>query len=139
MGYRTKDGRHYVFDEGPQTFEKAVQDATGAIYQDYYADVRYLGDDLVERARDGEFYTEEDLMEALEQSVDGSQRVIYTFQAKLGLLVSENADYGIEELGAESFDWSDGIPYSALMYYALRQDVTDYLDREYDLEEVFED
>jgi hypothetical protein len=64
---------------------------------------------------------EEGFREYLEQSVDGCQEVIYTFQAKLALLSSNNEDAMSEELGEEG-------TVEQRAYFAILADVRDLLD-----------
>lgn len=52
-----------------------------------------------------------------------SQRVIYPWQAKLGMLCTNNEDAYLE-LG---FDFSDGIDWSKMMFCAMEQDVQSYI------------
>lgn len=116
-----------------------VNDALTVIRKTYYDEVRTWASDFDKRIAEGEWEDREDFIEAFDQEIDGSQRVIYTFQARLGLLASDNEDAGIEELGPESFDWSAGIPYSQLMFFAFRQDIIDAMESDIDDDETFED
>ena len=104
-------------------------EAISALTREYYSEVNRWADDYAKEIEDGEFEDRDEFIERLEQDVDGAQRVIYTFRAQIGLLVSDNADAGIDELGVESFDWSGGIPWSGLMYWAFRADILEALDR----------
>jgi hypothetical protein len=117
------------YSAGPRTpTETEVNDALAVLRRDYYADVRGLVDAWRE-ARDwhrtnkpGEAF---DAGDALHQVVDSSQRVIYTYQARVGLLCTDNADACEEELGEK--------PESpeAAMFWALMADVRELLGDEY--------
>lgn len=108
---------------------RKVDNAIQVIKADYYKDVASHADDFIERIRSGEWDDRDDFFDSFDEEIDGAARVIYTWNAKLGLLVSDNEDAGIEELGVDSFDWSSGTPYSALMLYAFRQDIIEAMDR----------
>ncbi len=73
-----------------------VDEAVSAIRRDYYQDVLSMAKDLAERMKAGEV---EDFEDALHEDCDGCARVIYTFQAKLGLLASDNEDAAEDSLG----------------------------------------
>lgn len=109
--------------------EVTVDEATSAITKDYYADVRGVGDDIIRAIKDGEITDPDSADTYLHETIDGTRRVIYTWQARLGLLASENADAYFDE-GLSDLDCSEGIPYEQLMYWAMRADVLEYLDRE---------
>lgn len=97
-----------------------VDQAVNAIRRDYYSDVLDLARDLAERMKAGEV---DDFGDALHEQVDGCARVIYTLQAKLGLLVSDNED-AWEDTGA-----GDGTPApETRMYYALQADISERLE-----------
>lgn len=107
----------------------SVDEAISAIKRDYYQDVNNRADYFIERIKEGEWDDRDDFIESFDQEIDGDSRVIYTYKARLGLLVSDNEDAGIESLGVDGFDWSNGTPYSALMYFAFQQDINEAMDR----------
>jgi hypothetical protein len=110
--------------------ESDVQDAVAVITRDYYADVAAVGDDLIARIKDGEIPSRDDFFsEALHDTVDGTQRVIYTWEARLGLIASENHDAYFEE-GLGDLDCRSSVPHEVLMFYAMQQDVVEYMERE---------
>lgn len=118
-----------IRDEHEEVSERQVQDAVSVITRDYYADVRALGDDLIDRIQDGEIERMDDFGDELHETVDGAQRAIYTFQARLGLIASENHDAYFEE-GLGDLDCKESVPYEVLMFYALQKDVVEYMERE---------
>jgi hypothetical protein len=69
-----------------------VKAAVDVISSEYWQQVRECAADFVEQFKNGEFKDEEDYREQLEQYVDGSQRVIYPYWARLGLLATNSAD-----------------------------------------------
>ncbi len=99
--------------------EITVDEAVSAIRADYYGDVRDMAKNLAERMKAGDV---EDFSDALHDAVDDCQRCIYTFQAKLGLLASDNEDAMEEELGDDN-----GTP-EQRMYWALRADIVEHLE-----------
>lgn len=101
----------------------SVDDAFQIIRRDYYSDVKDLGDQLIAQAKAGEI---DDFEDALHEMVDGTQRVIYTRQAVLGVAASDNSD-AFEDERVE-LDWDTGIPWSQIMFFALRADILQYLD-----------
>jgi hypothetical protein len=116
-----KDGEGEI---GQADMEELVKLATEIINRDYYADVRGIAADLIRQIKDGEITSEDQLNEAIDQDTDGSARVIYTFQAKLGLIASGNEDAYEEELGTKP-DSPE-----AAMVMAMRADVRARLDNE---------
>lgn len=99
----------------------SVDEAFGVIRADYYREVREMALDLAQRMKSGDVADEEALSDALHDDVDGCQRVIYTFRAKLGLLANDNED-AAEDEGVEATT-----PESR-MYYALQADIREELD-----------
>lgn len=102
-----------------------VKAAVSILSMDYYNDVRGVAKDLARSMKDGEV---EEFGDALHDAVDGTQRVIYTFQARCGLLVSDNADAYIEEFGTDGVVESGGIAWERLMFAAMEADVIEELD-----------
>jgi hypothetical protein len=106
--------------------DEDVEAAVDIIRKDYWQDVRWIGDDLKEQVKRGEITNTEEFEERLLQEVDGSARVIYTFQNKLGLLASNNPDAYVEEFG-EAPVVDNEINWAAMMNMALLADVRGYL------------
>lgn len=117
--------------------EQTVNDAVNVIRRDYYGEVQGIATDAIDHLRaayndDGQRGEElrENLLEWMHQTIDGTQRVIYTFRAQLGLLVSDNAGAYIEGCGSEGATMGDDLNWSALMFSALERDVYEQLDAE---------
>lgn len=115
--------------------ESTVQDAVSVIRRDYYDDVKGVADNIMERLKE-EYESDvrgeqlrEVLIESMHETIDAQGRVMYTFQAKLGLLVTDNAGTYLEEYGAEGALLGDDINWSALMFAAMERDVYEELDR----------
>jgi hypothetical protein len=124
---------------GDEVTERDVNDAVGVIRRDYYNEVEQWAEEYKERIENGEFEDREAFIEQMDQEVDGAQRVILTWHARLGLLVSDNEDLGFEEGVVELS--GDDIPYSQLMYFAFRQDIIEQMGRidvDVDDDEAFE-
>ena len=129
----------------------AVNGAVSIIRQDYYEDVTGAAESIVEEAREqykkGEGLTGEDLRESvlenIHETIDSQQRVIYTFQAQLGLLISDNSGAYVEEYGSEGATSEGDLNWSGLMFVAMEQDVMEKLsDMDFDVndpEEYFEE
>ena len=97
--------------------------------REYYADIEGIAKDIKDEYDRGQIDDREALMDYIHETVDGCDRVIYTHSAQECLLVSENDNAGIEALGADGFDWKDGIPWSQLAYFAVEADVFAELER----------
>lgn len=109
--------------------------------QGYYDDVRALAEDLRQQVADGQIADEEELIEYIDQSADGTGWVIYTGQALATLVFSDNwlaideaADGGLVEFEQDQGNLAGLISRAA--FFAYRQDVYDTLG---DVEELFED
>ena len=101
--------------------EEDVNAAVAIIQRDYYQDVQGIADDILAAVKSGEITDQEGLEERLQQDVDGSARVIYTFQSKLGLLVCKNDEAYEEEFGEKPAD------VAVQMAYAMIVDVREAL------------
>lgn len=113
--------------------DAAVEHGRNLMRQGYFDDVRSCAEniksEIASEIKDGKRGEElrEWLIDNLDQTCDGHQRVIYTYQAQETLLFSEN-DGAIEEMGsAEGFVTSDGVEWSKLAYFAFRADVVRHL------------
>jgi hypothetical protein len=107
---------------------RAVEDAQRVLRKDYYDDVRGVAEDLKRRLDAGDFNDRDEFIEALEQDVDGHQRVIYTGQAIECLLYSDNESAYADEFGTEGVVEDGAIMWSRLAYAAFRADVVGHLD-----------
>jgi hypothetical protein len=103
---------------------------------DYYQDVRNVAQDARDAIDSGEIASYDQLQEYVDQSVDGSGRVIYTAQAQECILLSDHADAYFDECGDGDGLISEGsINWSQLAFSAFRHDVhsqlaidSDYFD-----------
>jgi hypothetical protein len=118
--------------------EERLRAAREVMREDYEGDVGVIADDVAGEAQRMVNDDERDrdkLIEYLDQSVDGSGRVIYTLQAQEGLASSQNQDAYFEETG-ESLDEPN---WMKLMYHALHADVIAELeDRGIDMNRPFD-
>jgi hypothetical protein len=105
--------------------EEDVKAAVSILSMDYYNDCRGVAQDLAQRMKDGDV---EEFSDALHEAVDGTKRIIYTFQAKCGLLVSDNADAYIEDFGEEGIVANGDIAWERLAFVAMERDVIKELD-----------
>lgn len=106
--------------------EDDVNAAVSIIQRDYWQDVHYVGDDIKERIERGEISDEESFREQVEQAVDGTQRVLYTFQNKLGMLATNHPDAYSEATGEAPVSGQD-IDWARMMFYAMLEDVLAYI------------
>jgi hypothetical protein len=95
--------------------------------REYYEDVKGLAESIKEDYDRGEIADRDHLLDRIHETVDGCSRVIYTSSAQEALLVSDNDSAGIDSLGADGFDWSSGIPWSQLAFFAVEADVVEEL------------
>jgi hypothetical protein len=96
-----------------------IDAALRVLRADYYSDVRGVAENVLERMiEEGEGADVHDIMH---ESVDGTQRVIYTYQARVGLICTDNADAYVEEYGDVPVE-GDSIKWEAMMYAALAAD-----------------
>lgn len=98
--------------------------AIGTLQKDYYDDVRGLVESIKDEIKDGDITSMEHLQDRLHEDCDGAQRVIYTQQAKLALVFSDNDDAYEQEFGGDMPEWSH------LAYCAFYRDVQEHLDVE---------
>lgn len=109
--------------------EITVSQAWDIIKADYWDDVQNVTDAIISRMKDGEITDPEEWDTAIREFVDGTQRVIYTWQAKVGLLCTDNAD-AFQDVGLDSIVTDGDINWAALMFWAMRRDVEEQLDAE---------
>lgn len=113
-------------DKNGSPTDSEVNDALAVLRRDYYADVRGLADAFREAKAYAKMHGKSfDPSDALHEIVDGSQRVIYTYQAKIGLLCTDNADAYEEETGEPPSS------VETAMFMALRRDVEESLGDDY--------
>jgi hypothetical protein len=125
---KQKEGHDtWTFPKGEMSMDAAVKEAAQVIKADYYADVRGLSNQIVDWIDDGEIDDEETAEERLGELVDGTQRVIYTWQAQLGMLATDNED-AWEDMEMENPSVEQR------MYAAMLQDVREDLESEYGID-----
>lgn len=105
-----------------------VKAAVDVISSEYWQDVRESAADFVKQFENGDFSDQDAFMESLNQYVDGSQRVIYTYWAQLGLLATNSAGAYEEEMGEETSS------ISLQMYFAYRQDILNAIGSDIDFD-----
>ncbi len=113
--------------EAPKEQTISVQDALAVLKRDYYADVASCAADYAKEIDEGKFSDRDEFIEAIDEYVDGAARVIYTHQAMLGVMSSDNDEAIFDEGMEVEFDGS--IPWSQIMYFAYRRDILEELDR----------
>jgi hypothetical protein len=88
--------------------------------------VRALGEMIVAEQKESNL-NRDDLETYIHESIDGTQEVIYTFQAQLVAAASENTDEAQDD-GIE-YGPKNGMFDSQRAFYALRADVLEWLRR----------
>jgi len=99
----------------------SVDDALSVLNRDYFDDVRGIAEDCKRAVKDDKVSNDEELSDYLHQSIDGHERVIYAYQARIGLVCTDSVDAYEDETGEK--------PPSpeVQMFWALMQDVRDRL------------
>lgn len=119
MPRRRRPARATAKPKSDTITEEDVQAAFDILNKDYWNDVRGVAKDIEEHVKSGEITDQDKLEELLNQFVEGTQRVIYTFQSKVGMLCTNNPD-AYEAFGV---DMSNGIDWSKMMFCAMLEDV----------------
>ena len=101
-------------DDAPS--EDEVRRATAVLTRDYMGNVRDVVVSLLDAVASGEVTDAGEMSERMHEKIDGHQRVIYTWQARCGLLVSDHEDAYAEETDGSADP-------SVLMYWAMLADV----------------
>lgn len=104
--------------------EELAKAALDIVSNYYWASVRSTAADYLERAHAGEFKSEDELEDDLRNHVDGNEWVIYTYWARICVLMSNNADAWEEEMGEPPKDDAQRA------YGALMQDIRNHPDFE---------
>lgn len=123
--------REYSDEQSRSDRERAERDydaAMNTMRRNYWQSVRDYAESIRDDVLSGELSDWESVDSRLWEDCDGSAWIIYTFQAQQVLLLSDNDSIGVDELGADGFDWSNGVPYSQLAFFALRADISEQLD-----------
>jgi hypothetical protein len=118
------DALHNVRMDGPQGDEEIAKAGFDILSAYYWDEVRSCAKDYLERAKKGEWDSDEALNEDFEQYVDGAAMVIYTWWARVVPLCSNNPDAWEEEMGEPPKDDSQRA------YGALMQDIRNHPDFE---------
>lgn len=98
--------------------------ATAALAQEYREAVQSLADDMIGAIGDS-VTTRDEFIEHLHELVDSHSWVIYTTNAQVVALVSDNAGRAVSEFGAEFIIEDGEISWPRIAYAALEQDVID--------------
>jgi hypothetical protein len=106
---------------------RSIEDAHQVLRADYWSDVRGVADDLKARLDAGQFADRDAFIEALDQTADGHERVIYTHQAIEALLYSDNDGAYVDDFGPEGVVEDGTIMWSRLAFAAFRADVVEHL------------
>jgi hypothetical protein len=109
-----------------------VNAALSVLRADYYSDVLSVAEDLAQQMQEGDIEDEEELRERMSDAIDSTQRVIYTMQAKIGLICSDNADAYYDAMGELPIE--DGqLKWEAMMFMAMERDVEERLSASIDI------
>jgi len=120
MATKKKPARVAVPQRYPSEItEEDCEAASRILSMDYWNDVRSAAQSIAQRLKENDGVDPNDPNSVIHEVVEGTQRVIYTNQAKQGLLFTNNLD-AYEDMG---MDFSGGIDWSAMMYAAMEQDV----------------
>jgi len=108
--------------------ESDVKAALDVLRQDYWQDIRGVGDEILQAVRDGEITDTDEFETRLSQDIDSSSRVIYTIENQLTLVCSDDADAYVDEFGEEGLVKDGAVNWPAMAYAAFMADVRGYID-----------
>ena len=111
-----------------------VEQAMSILRREYWEHVHSLADDLRDAVKDGEVSNADEALEYVEQSVDGSRWVIYTYLNMRVLMFSDHENAAADELGPDGLVTDGNVHWAGMAYMALRADVLDALG---DLADLF--
>ncbi len=111
----------------------ALEDAKRVCMADYFSDVRNVAEEFIQKWRDGEFSDRDEAIQWIDESVDGSSRVMYTHEAIECIRFSDNDSAGPDEMGAEIAVKDGSINWSGMAYFAFRADIMDRIGAEDDI------
>jgi RNase adaptor protein for sRNA GlmZ degradation len=103
----------------------------GELQRDYFAAVNGIVEDVREAIPAGDLPEDEwsdRVQEAIDEAVDSSEWVIYTWRNMEVLRISQHDDAYLE-LGIDALDFKHGIPWNQLAYAAMLEDVTEAYHR----------
>lgn len=118
------------------TNEEKLEAARRILRADYWDDVRSVASDITAEIESGELTDREEVYERLDELVDGSHRVNYTYSAMEGVMASDNDGAYEQEFGSDGMVEDGQIQWSRLCWAAMRQDV---LDRLGDVEDLIDE
>jgi len=107
-------------------------EAWRVIKRDYWDDVRGVVEDCKRAVKDGEVSDDSELSDYLHQSIDGTQRVIYTHQARVGMACTDHPDAYEDEMGEKP------PTVEAAMFIAMMADVQARLPAFYEIKAELE-
>lgn len=98
-----------------------IRDAMRPLTMDYYESVRRYARGILEEMPEDE-RNQDYIEEAIHETADGAEEVIYTFQAQMVAIISENSE-AWREIGELPKENSE----SVIAYCALREDIWEAL------------
>lgn len=107
--------------------EADVKAAISVLEADYFNDVLGIAKEIAKELKKGEI-DEDEVRDRIHEDVENDQRIIYTYQARIALLCSDNNDAYVDEVGEVPLQGRN-IHWEALASAAMQQDVFDALDR----------
>lgn len=111
-------------EESAEDLLSRAMDLAGQAYKEHVKD---LAQEFLDAIVSGDIEDRETLFERVAERVDSDGWVIWNNKAKLVLLVSSNAEHGLEDGLVDTSSFKDGIPWNSLAYCALEQDVYEVL------------
>jgi len=115
-----------------------MQKARNLMYRAYMETIDSYGEEIKENAiakikeGDDRDDIEEWMSDEIHETIDNSQWVIYTYKAKMALLVSDNEDAMEDETGETGTT-------EQRAYYAMVADLRAWFDRNMDLDDLIEE
>ena len=98
--------------------------------QAYHAEIRSMSEDYRKRAIAGEFESREDLIDDIQETIDGHHDVIYTKCAMDVVCQSDNSGAYVDDFGSEGLIENGDVAWSRLAYSAMERDLIEQLRAE---------
>lgn len=93
-------------------------------YSEYWTEIAELAKSITEEARN----EDREISEALHETIDSHEWVIYTARAMRVLCISNNDGYSAENFGVDSVVKDGVMQWSAMAFGAMYADVTEHSD-----------
>jgi hypothetical protein len=106
-----------------------VKDAHAVLRASYYREIRGLADDLLDELKRGALEVDGEAVDRwIHETLDGHQRVIYTYEAQMVAIISDHDNAYADNYGADGLVQDGAINWAGIAYAAMREDLLEELD-----------